>query len=71
MNEEITPLLPIVIGERYSQTISNLRHAALLRRRELTLYLDRSAKPTQEALKLIQYSEVVTGVVVAFSQRYR
>jgi hypothetical protein len=35
LNEEITPLLPTRIGERYSQTISNLRHAALLRRCEL------------------------------------
>ncbi len=32
LNEEITPLLPTGIGERYSQTISNLGHAALLRR---------------------------------------
>jgi hypothetical protein len=30
--EEITPLLPTGIGERFSQTISNLGHAALLRR---------------------------------------
>jgi hypothetical protein len=35
LNEEITPLLPTGIGERYSQTISNLGHAALLRRCEL------------------------------------
>ncbi len=32
LNEEITPLLPTGIGERYSPTISNLGHAALLRR---------------------------------------
>ncbi len=32
LNEEITPLLPTGIGERFSQTISNLGHAALLRR---------------------------------------
>jgi hypothetical protein len=32
---EITPLLPIGIGERCSQTISNLGHAALLRRCKL------------------------------------
>ncbi len=35
--EDITPLLPTGIGERYSQTISNLGHAALLRRCELPL----------------------------------
>jgi hypothetical protein len=36
-NEEITPLLSIWIGERYSQsqTMSNLRHAVPLRRCEL------------------------------------
>jgi hypothetical protein len=37
-NDEITPLLPTGIGERYSQTISNLGQAALLRRCELPLY---------------------------------
>jgi hypothetical protein len=31
LNEEINPLLPTGIGERYCQTISNLGHAALLR----------------------------------------
>ncbi len=31
------PLLPTGRGERYSQTISNLRHAALVRRCELPL----------------------------------
>ncbi len=31
LNEEITPLLATGIGERYSQTILNLGHAALLR----------------------------------------
>jgi hypothetical protein len=31
LNEEITPLLSPRIGERFSQTISNLEHAALLR----------------------------------------
>ncbi len=35
LNEEITPLLPTGIGERFIQTISNLGHAALLRRCEL------------------------------------
>ncbi len=36
LNEDIDPLLPIRIGERYSQTISTfLRHAALQRRCEL------------------------------------
>jgi hypothetical protein len=34
LNGKITPLLPIGIGERYSPTISNLGHAALLRRCE-------------------------------------
>ncbi len=37
LNEEITPLLATGIGERLSQTISNLGHAALLRRCELPL----------------------------------
>jgi hypothetical protein len=37
LNEEITPLLPTVIGERFSQTISNLGHAALLCQCELPL----------------------------------
>jgi hypothetical protein len=32
LNEQIAPLLPTGIGERYSQIISNLGHAALLRR---------------------------------------
>jgi hypothetical protein len=37
LNEEITLLLPTGIDERYSQTISNLGLAALLRRCELPL----------------------------------
>ncbi len=37
LNEKIIPLLSTGIGERYSQTISNLGHAALLRRCELPL----------------------------------
>jgi hypothetical protein len=37
LNEEITSLLPTVIGELFSQTISNLGHVALLRRCELPL----------------------------------
>jgi hypothetical protein len=37
LNEEITPLLPTGIGERYSQTISNLGHTALVRLCELPL----------------------------------
>jgi hypothetical protein len=37
LNEEITPLLPTGIGERFRQTISNLEHDALLRRYELPL----------------------------------
>jgi hypothetical protein len=32
LNDEITPLLPTGVGERYSQSISNLGHAALSRR---------------------------------------
>jgi hypothetical protein len=32
LTEEITPLLPTGMGERFSQTISSLGHAALLRR---------------------------------------
>jgi hypothetical protein len=31
LNGEITPVLPTGIGERFSKTISNLGHAALLR----------------------------------------
>jgi len=31
LNEEIIPLLPTGIGKQYSQTISNLGHASLLR----------------------------------------
>jgi hypothetical protein len=34
---EITPLLPTGIGELFSQTLSNLGHAALLPRCELPL----------------------------------
>ncbi len=37
LNVEITPLFPTGIGERYSQTISNLGHSALLRLCELPL----------------------------------
>jgi hypothetical protein len=37
LKEEITPGLPTGVGERYSQTISYLGHAALLGRCELTL----------------------------------
>jgi hypothetical protein len=40
-NEEITPLLPTGIGERFSQTKSNLGHAALLRRCEFPLQYER------------------------------
>ncbi len=39
LNEEITPLLPTGIGERCSQTMSNLGHASLLRLCELPLYV--------------------------------
>jgi hypothetical protein len=54
LNEEIIPLLPTGIGERYSQTISNLGHAALLRRCE-TPPINEIAELTQVALQLIQY----------------
>jgi hypothetical protein len=37
LNEEITPLLPTGIGERFSQTISNLGRTALFCRCELPL----------------------------------
>jgi hypothetical protein len=37
LNAEITPLFPTGIGERFSQTMSYLGHAALLRRCELPL----------------------------------
>ncbi len=57
LNEEITPLLPTGIGERHSQTISNLGPAALLHRCELLL-LNESAEVTREALYLIYYCEV-------------
>ncbi len=57
--EEITPLLPPGIGERYSQTTSNIGHAALLRRSELPP-INESVKLTQEALYLIHYSESPT-----------
>ncbi len=49
LNEEITPLLPTGIGERYCQTISNLRHSALLRRCELPP-INESAELTQGTL---------------------
>jgi hypothetical protein len=50
-NEEITPLLTTGIGERYSLTISNLGHAALLRPCELPLApINGSTELTQEAL---------------------
>jgi hypothetical protein len=49
LNEEITPLLPTGIGERYSQTVSNLGHAALLRRCDLPP-VNKSAELTQGAL---------------------
>ncbi len=49
LNVEITHLLPTGIGERYCQTISNLGHAALLHRGELSLF-NKSAEVTQRAL---------------------
>ncbi len=56
-NEESTPLHPTGIGERYSQTISNLGHAALLRQDELPLYINESAEITQGVLLLIPNSD--------------
>jgi hypothetical protein len=49
LNEEITPLLPHWIAERFSQTVSNLGHAALLHRCELPPIND-SAELTRVAL---------------------
>ncbi len=48
LNEEITHVLPTGIGGRFSQTISNLGHAALLRRCELPI--NESAEQTRGAL---------------------
>jgi hypothetical protein len=53
LNEEITPLLPTGIGHRFSQTISNLGHAALLRRCELPPR-NESAELTQGALYTVK-----------------
>jgi hypothetical protein len=50
LKEEITPLLPTGKGERCSQTISNLGHAALLRRSGHPLYINKSAELTRVAL---------------------
>jgi hypothetical protein len=36
--KKLPPFLPTGIGERYSQTILNLGHAALLRRSKIPLY---------------------------------
>jgi hypothetical protein len=66
MNEKITPLLPTGIGERYCQTISNLGHAALLRRSE-TPPIKECAELTHGALLLIYYSEVF--IKPAFAER--
>ncbi len=49
-------LLPTRIGERFSQTVSNLGHAAHLRRCELSP-INESAELTRGALLLILYSE--------------
>jgi hypothetical protein len=49
LSGEITPLLPIGIGEGYSQTFSNLGHAALWRRCELPP-IKESGELTQGAL---------------------
>jgi hypothetical protein len=56
LNEEITPLLPTRIGERFSPNISNLGHAALMSRCELPP-INESAELTRGALQLIQHSE--------------
>jgi len=42
LNEEIIPLLPFGKDERFSQTIPNLGHAALLHRCERPLYPPRN-----------------------------
>jgi hypothetical protein len=60
LREEITPHLPTGIGEGFSQTISILGHAALLRRCELPA-ISESAELTQGDLSLIHYSEVEPG----------
>ncbi len=64
LKREIVPVFPTGIGERYSQTISKLGHAALLRRCELPRSppINESAELTQGSLLLIHYSEV-TGCV--------
>jgi hypothetical protein len=49
LNKKIIPLLPTEIGEQYSQTISNLGHAALLHWCELPPK-NGSAELTQGAL---------------------
>jgi hypothetical protein len=70
LNEEITPLLPTGIGERYSQTISNLGHAGLLHRRcELPLETKtlNYSKINQGALRLIHYSEGPQGIQINLS----
>ncbi len=59
LNEEIsqiTPLLPTGIGERYSQTISNLEHAALLRRCEFRAY--KLGKPFSKFITVHYFSLV-------------
>jgi hypothetical protein len=55
LNEEITSLLPTRIGERYSQTISNLGHVVLLRRCELP--------PINESAELTQAGPLVNSVL--------
>jgi hypothetical protein len=62
LNEEINPLLPTGIGERYSQTISNLGNTTLLRRCKLTgIPIKESAELIQGALKLIHYRTLRCG----------
>ncbi len=55
LNEEITPLLPTGIGQRYCQTISinNMQCSCA----DVTPPTNESAELTQGALQLINYSE--------------
>ena len=62
LNEEIIPLLPTGIGERFSRTISNLGHGALLRRCELP--------PINESAELTRVDRgplVVNSVLLRFA----
>ncbi len=66
------PPSPTGIGERFSQTIFNLRNAALLRRCELPYQRKCWTNSGPGALLIIQYSEANTGstVVTFFICKY-